>query len=64
MIRLMEEGSVMMAIVVHVDGIVAAGDKVKCHQFGRDSNQMVPVKHLGQLRCYCLYERDWEKGEL
>lgn len=49
-----------------VDGILAVGGKVWCGQFGRDLNEMVPVKNLGQLRFFsgCLYERYWEKGTI
>ena len=55
-----------MTIVVHVDGIFAVGEKDRCDQFGRDLDQMIPVKNLGELRWYsgCFYERDWEKGDL
>ena len=40
--RLMEERSVAMTIVVHVDGIFAVGEE-RCDEFGRDLNQMVPA---------------------
>ena len=55
-----------MTIVVHVDDILVVGKKERCDRFGRDMNQMVPVKNLGELRWYsgCFYERDWEKGAL
>ena len=48
--RLMEEGSAVMTIVVHVDDKFAVGENERCDQFGRDVNQMVPVKNLGELR--------------
>ena len=44
--RLMEEERVVMTIVLHVDDIFAVGEKTTCDQFGRDLNQMVPVKNL------------------
>ena len=47
--RLMEVGRVVMTIVVHVDDIFAEGEKARCDQFGRDLNQMVPVKNLGEF---------------
>ena len=50
---MMEEGRVVMTIAVHVGDIFAAGEKESCDQFGRDLNQMVPVKNLGELRCWC-----------
>lgn len=64
--RLMEEGRVVMIIVIHVDDIFAVGEKQRCDQFGRDLNEMVPVKNLGELRWYsaCFYERDVERGLL
>ncbi|CAB1097046.1 unnamed protein product [Ectocarpus sp. CCAP 1310/34] len=64
--RLMEEGRVIMIIVVHVDDIFAVGQKERCDKFGRDLNEMVPVKNLGELRWYsaCFYERDVERGLL
>ena len=51
---------------MHVDDIFAVGEKARCDQFGRDLDQMVPVKNLGELRWYsgCFYERDREKGHL
>ena len=59
---LMEEGSVVMTIVVHVDDIFAVGERASCDQFGNGLDQM--VKSLGELRWYsrCFYERDSEKG--
>ena len=56
----------VMIIVVHVDDIFAAGQKERCDQFGRDLNEMVPVKNLGELKWYsaCFYERDLERGLL
>ena len=34
--------------MVHVDGILAVGEKATCDQFGRDVDEMVPVKNLGE----------------
>ena len=48
--RLMDEGKVVMTIVVHVDGIFAVGEKARCDLFGRDLDQMVPVQNLGEMR--------------
>ena len=55
-----------MTIVVHLDDMFAVGEKERCDQFGTELNPIVPVKNLGDLRCYsgCLYERDGEKGVL
>ena len=55
--RLVEDKRVVMAIVVHVDGIFAIGEKTRCDQFGKDLNQVVSVKNLGELRWYsgCFY---------
>ena len=55
-----------MTKVVHLDDIIAVGNKEWFDKFWRDLNQSVPVKNRGQLRWYsrCLYERDWAKGVL
>ncbi|CAB1097173.1 unnamed protein product [Ectocarpus sp. CCAP 1310/34] len=64
--RLIEEGRVVVTLVVHVDGIFSIGEEERCDQFGRELNTMVPVKNLGDLRWYsgCFYEglgcRDFE----
>ncbi|CAB1106855.1 unnamed protein product [Ectocarpus sp. CCAP 1310/34] len=62
----MEEGHVIMIIVVHADDIFAVGQKERCDKFGRDLNEKVPVKNLGELRWYsaCFYQRDVERGLL
>ncbi|CAB1100747.1 unnamed protein product [Ectocarpus sp. CCAP 1310/34] len=64
--RLIEEGRVVVTLVVHVDDIFSIGEEERCDQFGRDLNTMVPVKNLGDLRWYsgCFYERDWDAGTL
>ena len=36
--RLMEQGSIVMTIVMHVDNIFAVGDQERCDQLGRDLN--------------------------
>ena len=58
--RLMEDERVDMIIVVNVEDSFDVGKKDRCDQFGRDLNEMVPVKNLGELRFFsgCLYERD------
>ena len=60
----MKDERLVMTIVVHVDDIFAAGEKTRRDPFGKDFNQMFPVKNLGELRWYsrCFYGRDWEKG--
>ncbi|CAB1117838.1 unnamed protein product [Ectocarpus sp. CCAP 1310/34] len=62
----MGEGHVIMIIVVHVNDIFAVGRKERCDKVGRDLNEMVPVKNLGELRWYsvCFCERDVEGGVL
>lgn len=64
--RLIEDGRVVITIVVHVDDIFAVGEKERCDQFGRDLNEKVPVKNLGDLRWYSglYYERDLERGTI
>ena len=55
-----------MTTVVHVYDIFAVWKKTRCGQLGKDLNQMVPVKNLGELRWYsrCFYENGREKGVL
>ena len=62
----MEVGRVAMTIVEHVYYVFAGGEKKRCDQFGRNVDQMVPVKNLGGLRSYLgyFYEKDREKGVL
>ena len=62
----MENGTVVIILVVHVDDIFAVGEEGKCDEFGRKLNTMVPVKNLGELRWYSglYYERDLEEGTL
>ncbi|CAB1114007.1 unnamed protein product [Ectocarpus sp. CCAP 1310/34] len=62
----MEEGHVIMIIVVHVDDMFAVEQNERGDNFGRDLNEMVPVKNLGELRWYsaCFYERDELRGLL
>ena len=61
---LTESGSVSIVTVVHVDDICAAGRKDRCDQFCDDSNRLVPLNNLGELRGYagCRFSRDWEAG--
>ena len=63
---LMEEGRVVMIVVVHLDDIFAVGERERCDQFSRGLNEMVPVKNLGELRWYsgCFYERYFERDLL
>ena len=56
--RLMEEGGVVMTTVVHVDDIFAVGERARCAQLGKDSDQMVSVKNLGELRVFRVFLRE------
>ncbi|CAB1102071.1 unnamed protein product [Ectocarpus sp. CCAP 1310/34] len=64
--RLIEDGCVVLILVVHVDDIFAVGERERCDKFGADLNKSVPVKNLGELRWYsgCFYERNKETGRL
>ena len=62
--RLIRGGIFGLVLVVHVDDIFAAGKKERCDQIGEDLNRMVPVKNLGELKWYCVYERDRGAGRL
>ena len=50
--RLIEDGCVVLILVVHVDDIFAVGERERCDKFGADLNKSVPVKNLGELRWY------------
>ena len=65
-LRLVESGTVSIVTVVHVDDIFAVGRKARCDQFCEDSNRLVPINNLGELRWYagCRYSRDWDAGTL
>ena len=65
-LRLMEEGSMSMIAVVHVDDIFTVGRKDRCDRFGEDLNCLVPINNLGELRWYagCHYSRDRINGLL
>ena len=64
--RLIENGLVVLTLVVHVDDVFSVGKKERYEKFCRDLGKMVPVKDLGPLTWYsgCFYERDWESGRL
>ena len=54
--RLVTNGKLEMAVVVHVDDIMSVGDQARCEQFGRDLNEHFPVKFLGDLLIAMLQE--------
>ena len=62
--RLVEDGAVYVAVVVHVDDIFAIGRKTRYDKFGDDLNAYVPITNLGELRWYagCRFERDRVAG--
>ena len=64
--RLITNGVLEMAVVVHVDDIFSVGNKARCEQFGRDLNQHFPVKFLGDLEMYAgiRFTRDSVSGNL
>ena len=64
--RLVSNGVLEMAVVVHVDDILAAGDRERCERFGRDLNEHFPVKFLGELEMYAgvRFTRDPVSGNL
>ncbi|CAB1101428.1 unnamed protein product [Ectocarpus sp. CCAP 1310/34] len=59
---LIEDGCVVLILVVHVADIFAVGERERCDKFGADLNKSVPVKNLGELKLYsgCFYERNKE----
>ena len=50
--RLMEGGSIVITMAVHVDDIFAVEEKARYDEFDRNLNRTVPVKNLGELRWY------------
>ena len=64
--RLVEEERVAIIAVVHVGDIFAVGLKSRCDVFRDELNRMVPVKNLGEQRCYggCHHTRKREMGSL
>lgn len=64
--RLIEDGKVVITVVVHVHDLFAAGKRDRCDQFGIDLGEMVPVKILGEFRLYaeCVYKTNREAGLL
>lgn len=64
--RLVEQGTVTMVVVVHVDDIFSIGRKSRCDKFGADLNTYVPISNLGELRWYagCRFSRDVEQGTI
>ena len=65
-IRLIEDGRVTITAVVHVDDNFALVRKELCKRLCTDLNRAIPVKNLGQLKCYggCRYSRDRVRGTL
>lgn len=56
----------MVVVVVHVDDLFSIGTKARCDQFGRDLNDHVPIKNLGDLRLYAgiRFSRDRAAGTI
>ena len=46
---------------MHLDDIFAVGLKSRCDVFRDELNRMVPVKNLGELRCYGGYHYTRER---
>ena len=64
--RLVENGSTTMVVLIHVDDIFSIGRKSRCDQFARDLNEYVPISNLGELRLYagCHFSRDRVLGTI
>ena len=52
MFRMLEDGDVVMLVVVHVDDVFAIGEKERCVKLGVDLNRYVPTTDLGELSWY------------
>ena len=61
-----EAGSVFILAVVRVNDIFAVGRKERCERFCEDSNHLVHINNVGELRWYagCHYSRDKVAGLL
>ena len=65
--RLMEKGTIVMVVVVHVvDDIFFTGLKTRCEKLGRDSNECAPIPNLGECRLYAgvRFSRDLALGTI
>ena len=54
---LIEDRRVAITAVVHVDDILAVGQKERCDKLCVDLNRTIPVENLGDLKWYggCRY---------
>ena len=61
-----EAGSVFILAVVRVNVIFAVGRKERCERFCEDSNHLVHINNVGELRWYagCHHSRDKAAGLL
>ena len=64
--RLIEDGRVAITAVAHVDNIFPVEQKDRCDRLCVDLNRNIPVKNLGDLKCYggCRYSRDRKRSTL
>lgn len=64
--RLIRDEKLELALVVHVDDILAVGSRDRCEQLGRDLNAHFPVKFLGELSMYAgiCFSRDPISGNI
>ena len=62
--RSVENGTVSIVVVVHVDDKFSVGRKNRCDLCGRDLNRYVLITNLGELRLYagCYFSRDFYQG--
>ena len=58
--RLIENGVVVIVLLIHVDDIFCLGRKARCDQFARDLNEYAPISILGELTLYagCRFSGD------
>ncbi|CAM9222988.1 unnamed protein product [Scytosiphon promiscuus] len=64
--RMLEDGHIIMLLVVHVDDVNAIGTKERCVEFGINLNRYVPTTDVGELRWYAglRFERDGLSGTI
>lgn len=66
MFHILEDGDVVMLVVVHVDDVCAIGEKESCVKFGVELNRFVRTTDLRELRWYagCVFRGTGSQGRL
>ena len=64
--RKIVEGVVKLILVVHVNDVVASGEKETCEELHHTLNENFPSENLGELKWYlgCAVKRNWQGGSV